>query len=347
MSTDSPKRLLRVLRGEPVDRAPVWLMRQAGRYLPEYRALRRKTGGFLELCYDPVLAEEVTLQPIRRFDLDAAILFSDILVVPDALGADVGFHEGEGPRLTPLAHRSDLGRLSTERLHEHLEPVYETLRRLRRSLPGEVTLIGFAGAPWTLAAYMVEGGGSKDWAVARRLARVEPRLFGDLVDLLTKAVIAFLERQVAAGAEVLQVFDSWAGALPPDERERWVTAPLARIVAELGERCPGVPVIVFARGVGPALVDLAAAIRPAGLGIDTTIDPAWAAASLPGEFCLQGNLDPIALVAGGDTMRRAADRILAAWRERSFIFNLGHGVVPETPPENVLDLVRHLKSGSD
>ncbi|MEZ5863811.1 MAG: uroporphyrinogen decarboxylase [Geminicoccaceae bacterium] len=339
--------MLRALRGEPLDRPPVWLMRQAGRYLPEYRALRRKAAGFLELCYDPVLAEEVTLQPIRRFDLDAAILFSDILVVPHALGTNVGFHEGEGPRLKPLAHRSDLGRLSTERLHEHLEPVYETLRRLRRSLPAEVTLIGFAGAPWTLAAYMVEGGGSKDWAVARRLARVEPRLFGDLVDLLTKAVIAFLERQVAAGAEVLQVFDSWAGALPPDERERWVTAPLARIVAELGERCPGVPVIVFARGVGPALVDLAAAVRPAGLGIDTTIDPAWAAASLPRDVCLQGNLDPIALVAGGDALRRATERILAAWQGRPFIFNLGHGVVPETPPEHVLDLVRPLKSGGN
>ncbi len=347
MSAASPKPLLRALRGEPADRPPVWLMRQAGRYLPEYRALRRKAGGFLELCYDPVLAEEVTLQPIRRFGFDAAILFSDILVVPDALGAEVGFLEGEGPRLKPLAHRSDLGRLSTERLHEHLEPVYETLRRLRRSLPEPVTLIGFAGAPWTLAAYMVEGGGSKDYAVARRLARVEPRLFADLIELLTKAVIAYLERQVAAGAEVLQLFDSWAGVLPPDERERWVSAPLARIVAALAERCPGVPVIVFARGVGPSLVDLAAAIRPAGLGLDTTIDPAWAAAHLPAEVCLQGNLDPMALVAGGDAMLQAADRIRAAWRGRPFIFNLGHGVVPETPPEHVQDLVRHLKSGGD
>ncbi len=345
MGIPDAKRLLRALRGEPVDRPPVWLMRQAGRYLPEYRSLRRRAGGFLELCYDPDLAEEVTLQPIRRFGFDAAILFSDILVVPDALGADVGFHEGEGPRLTPLAHRSDLARLSTEHLHDHLEPVYETLRRLRRSLPADVTLIGFAGAPWTLAAYMIEGGGSKDWAVARRLARVEPRLFGDLVDLLTKAVIAYLERQVASGAEVLQVFDSWAGALPPDERDRWVTAPLKRIVAELADRCPNVPMIVFARGVGPALTGIAETVRPAGLGIDTTIDPVWAAASLPSDVCLQGNLDPIALVAGGDPMRRAADRILAAWRDRPCIFNLGHGVVPETPPDNVQDLVRHLKSG--
>ncbi len=338
------KNLLRALGGEPTERPPVWLMRQAGRYLPEYRALRRKAGGFLELCYQPELAEEVTLQPVRRFGLDAAILFSDILVVPDALGAEVGFVEGEGPRLRPLAHRSDLGRLSTERLHEHLEPVYETLRRLRRSLPEPVTLIGFAGAPWTLAAYMVEGGGSKDYGQARRLARVEPRLFADLIGLLTKAVIAYLERQVAAGAEVLQLFDSWAGVLPPDERERWVSQPLARIVAALAERCPDVPVIVFARGVGPALVDLAAAVRPAGLGLDTTIEPAWAAAHLSSGLCLQGNLDPMALVAGGDAMRAAADRITAAWRGRPFIFNLGHGVVPETPPEHVQDLVRHLKS---
>lgn len=338
------KLMLRALAGQVTERPPVWLMRQAGRYLPEYRAVRRKTGGFLELCYDPVHAEEVTLQPIRRFDFDAAILFSDILVVPDALGADVGFYEGEGPRLTPLAHRSDLARLSTEHLHEQLAPVYETLRRLRRSLPDQVTLIGFAGAPWTLAAYMVEGGGSKDYAVARKLARAEPRLFGDLIDLLCKAIVRYCEAQVTAGAEVIQLFDSWAGVLPPDERERWVDAPLTRIVQELRECCPKVPIIIFPRGVGPALVEVVASARPDGVGIDTVIDPAWAARALPADVCLQGNLDPLSLVAGGSGMLRAADRILDAWAGRPFIFNLGHGVVPETPPEHVAALLQHLKS---
>ena len=338
------KLLLRALAGQVTERPPIWLMRQAGRYLPEYRAVRRKTGGFLELCYDPVSAEEVTLQPIRRFDFDAAILFSDILVVPDALGADVGFYEGEGPRLTPLAHRSDLARLSTEHLHEHLAPVYETLRRLRRSLPEHVTLIGFAGAPWTLAAYMVEGGGSKDYAVARKFARAEPRLFGDLIDLLSKSIVQYCEAQVTAGAEVIQLFDSWAGVLPPDERERWVTAPLTRIVQDLRERCPGVPIIVFPRGVGPAMVEVVESVQPDGVGVDTAIDPAWAAAALPSRVCLQGNLDPMALVVGGEGMRRAADRILDAWAGRPFIFNLGHGVVPETPPEHVAQLLQHLKS---
>jgi len=336
--------MLRALRGDATERPPVWLMRQAGRYLPEYRAVRQKTGGFLDLCYDPASAEEVTLQPIRRYGFDAAILFSDILVVPDALGAQVGFFEGEGPRLRPLAHRSDLARLSTERLHEHLAPVYATLRRLRRSLPETVTLIGFSGAPWTLAAYMVEGGGSKEYAVARKLARAEPRLFGDLIELLVKAIVEYAAAQVAAGAEVIQLFDSWAGVLPPDERERWVIAPLARIVEELRARCPGVPVIVFARGVGPALIEVAAAVRPDGMGIDTTIDPGWAAAALPPEICLQGNLDPLALVTGGAGMLQAVDRILDAWAGRAHIFNLGHGVVPETPPEHVAAMLQHLKS---
>lgn len=341
------KPILRALRGERHAIPPVWLMRQAGRYLPEYRVVRGKAGGFLQLCYDPVKAEEVTLQPIRRYGLDAAILFSDILVVPDALGAEVGFHEGEGPRLRPLAHRSDLARLSTEHLHRHLAPVYETLRRLRQSLPGEVTLIGFSGAPWTLAAYMVEGGGAKEFATARKLARAEPRLFGDLIELLTKAIILHAEAQVASGAEVIQLFDSWAGVLPPDERERWVTAPLRHIVRALAERCPGVPVIVFARGVGPALIEIAETVRPAGLGLDTSIDPRWAAKALPEGICLQGNLDPLALIAGGEGMLRAADRILEAWADRPFIFNLGHGIVPETPPEHVAMLLRHLKSSRE
>jgi uroporphyrinogen decarboxylase len=338
------KLMLRALSGQVTERPPVWLMRQAGRYLPEYRSVRQKTGGFLNLCYDPARAEEVTLQPIRRFDFDAAILFSDILVVPDALGSDVGFVEGEGPRLTPLGHRSDLARLSTGNLHSHLAPVYDTLRRLHRSLPEHVTLIGFSGAPWTLAAYMVEGGGSKEYAVARKLARAEPRLFADLIDLLCKAIVLYCEAQVENGAEVIQLFDSWAGVLPPDERERWVIEPLTRIVAELRSRCPAVPIIIFPRGVGPALVEVVASVEPNGVGIDTGIDPAWAARALPSDVCLQGNLDPLSLIAGGEGMYRAADRILDAWSGRPFIFNLGHGVVPETPPEHVAQLLQHLKS---
>lgn len=340
----SGKLLLQALGGATTPRPPVWLMRQAGRYLPEYRELRRRAGDFLELCYTPALAEELTLQPIRRFGLDAAILFSDILVVPDALGAEVRFVEGEGPRLAPVRDARALERLDERRLLAHLAPVLETLRRLRRSLPREVALIGFAGAPWTLAAYLVEGGGSRDFAVARALARQEPGLFAALVDRLTEAVTRFLEAQVAAGAEAVQLFDSWAGVLPDSQRRAWCEAPVLRIVAALRRRHPEVPVICFPRGIGAAYPAFAARVRPQGLGLDTTVPIGWAASALPPPLCLQGNLDPVALLEGGAAMLDEARAIVAAMAGRPHIFNLGHGVLPQTDPVAVARLVAYLKS---
>ncbi|MFO1069598.1 MAG: uroporphyrinogen decarboxylase [Geminicoccaceae bacterium] len=338
------KLLLRALRGEVTSRRPVWLMRQAGRYLPEYRELRARGGDFLSVCYNPDLAEEITLQPIRRFGFDAAILFSDILVIPDALGAGVRFLEGEGPQLDPLRDEADLARLDPGRLHGHLEPVYETLRRLRRSLPPAVTLIGFSGAPWTLAAYMVEGSGSKEYAAPRTMARRQRPLFKALIDLLTDAVIAYLDRQVREGAEALQLFDSWAGVLPEGEFRSWCIEPAARIVAELNARHPGVPVICFPRGAGAGYLEFASTVRPQGLSLDTTVPMGWAAASLPRDICLQGNLDPLAFFGTPEAMLAEAARILAATAGRSHVFNLGHGVLPPTDPAMVGRLVAYLQS---
>lgn len=340
------KRLLRALKGEVMDRPPVWLMRQAGRYLPEYRATRTKANGFLNLCYTPELAIEVTLQPIRRYGFDAAIMFSDILVVPDAMGADVSFVEGEGPKLVPIRTRDGIEKLNLDGLHAHLEPVYQTLKGLSQELPKEVALIGFAGAPWTLAAYMIEGGGSKDYQIARNFARQEQAAFGLLIEKLVDAITTYLERQVDSGAEVLQIFDSWAGVLAPDERMRWCIKPMAEIVRRLRQSRPQTPVIVFPRGVGAAYVDAARQIGSQGISLDTSIDPKWANAAIPIEStaCLQGNLDPVALLAGGDSMRSCMDRIKEAFVDRAHIFNLGHGIVPQVPPEHVAQLMEHLNS---
>lgn len=340
------KPLLAALAGEKGGRPPVWLMRQAGRYLPEYRAVRGRAGSFLDLCYNPELAVEVTLQPIRRYGFDAAILFSDILVVPDALGQTVRFVEGEGPQLDPVRDHTALDRLGLDRLHEHLAPVYAVLRRLAAELPPEVTLIGFAGAPWTLAAYMVEGAGSKEFWVARRLARQEPRLFERLIELLTEAVTRYLEAQIEAGAEVVQLFDSWAGVLPETERQRWCVEPTRRIVQALRERHPTVPVIAFPRGIGAGYAAFATSVPVQGLSLDTTVPVEWAARTLRADptLCLQGNLDPAALLADERTLLAEVRRIVEAYGERPFIFNLGHGVSLETPPEAVAKLVAYLKS---
>ncbi len=342
----SEKLLLAALRGAPVPRPPVWLMRQAGRYLPEYRAVRGRVGGFLELCYTPELAEEVTLQPIRRYGFDAAILFSDILVVPHALGVDLRFVEGEGPCLDPVRDAAGVDRLG----HGDpatLEPVLETVRRLRRSLPEATALIGFAGAPWTLAAYMVEGRGSRDFAVARAMARCDRPLFAALIDRLTQAVTDFLDRQIGAGAEAVQLFDSWAGVLPPGEFRSWCIEPTARIVAELRRRHPGVPVTCFPRGAGAGYPAFAEAVRPDALGLDTTVPMAWAAAVLPGEICLQGNLDPVALLEGGEAMLAEARGIMLAARGRPHVFNLGHGVLPQTDPAAVARLTAYLQTAGE
>ncbi len=339
------KPLLAALAGISQPRPPVWLMRQAGRYLPEYREMRRGVRGFLDMCYTPDLAVEVTLQPIRRYGFDAAILFSDILVVPDALGAEVRFVEGEGPQLTPLGSDRDVAKLGFHSFDEHLSPVFETLRRLRVELPPEVTLIGFSGAPWTLAAYMVEGGGSKEWLAPRRMARQQPELFAALVDLLTEAITRYLSAQVEAGAEVLQLFDSWAGVLPEPELRRWCIEPTKRIVETLRARHPEVPIIAFPRGVGAAYETFAAEVPVHGVSLDTTVSVNWAARTLRSSgLCLQGNLDPMALLADGPTLIAEAQRIVRAYGERPFIFNLGHGVTQETPPESVGRLVGYLKS---
>lgn len=337
------KRFLRALKGQPVDRAPFWLMRQAGRYLPEYRAIRKDVPNFLTLCYSPDLAVEVTLQPIRRFGMDAAILFSDILVIPDALGVKVAFQQGEGPVLEPIRTVEALDQLNMDRLHEHLTPVYETLTRLSSALPAETALIGFAGAPWTLAAYVAEGGGSKDFAAARTLARCEPELFSRLIDLLTDAVIAFLDRQVQAGAEVLQLFDSWAGVLPEDQLELWCIRPVRRIIAELSARHPHVPVIHFPRGVGLSLARVASAVGAGAISLDTATSMADAVRVLPPSVCLQGNLDPVDLVSGGSAMLERVAALRAATQGRPWIFNLGHGVLQQTDPGEVQRLSDELR----
>ena len=340
------KLLIRTLNGRPVERPPFWLMRQAGRYLPEYRALRKEVPDFLALCYNPDLAVEVTLQPIRRFHMDAAILFSDILVVPDALGVEVAFQQGEGPNLAPIRTMEALEHLSLARLHDHLSPVYATLSRLSRELPSETALIGFAGAPWTLAAYVVEGGGSKDFAVARTLARTDPELFDRLIVLLTDAIIAFLDRQVQAGAEVLQLFDSWAGVLPEDQLELWCVAPVRRIILELKRLHPTVPVIHFPRGVGMSLAKVAAGVDADAIGLDTATPMAEAIKVLPRSCCLQGNLDPVDLVSGGQGMLDRLALLRNATEGRSWIFNLGHGVLQQTDPGEVQRLADALLTPS-
>jgi uroporphyrinogen decarboxylase len=335
--------LVDVLAGRARPRPPIWLMRQAGRYLPEYRALRQEAETFLDLCYTPELAVEITLQPVRRFGMDAAILFSDILVVPDGLGCAVRFEEGAGPRLAPIRTREDLRGLALDGLADRLAPVYATVRRLRAHLSADTALIGFAGAPWTVAAYMVEGETSKDYACARALAQREPALFGALIELLVEATTAHLLAQIEAGAQVVQLFDSWAGVLPEPEFVHWCQKPAARIVAALKAARPDVPVIAFPRGAGALYPVYQNAVAADGLGLDTTVPLAWARRALPG-VCLQGNLDPIALLVGGRTMRAEALRIVAALAGSRFIFNLGHGVLPETDPASVAELVHLIKS---
>jgi uroporphyrinogen decarboxylase len=318
-------------------------MRQAGRYLPEYRALRHRAGDFLELCYSPELAAEATLQPVRRFRFDAAILFSDILVVPDALGRPVSFEQGAGPRLEPVLDDAAIDELRRDRLLEHLAPVYAAIGQVRRSLPAETALIGFAGAPWTLAAYMIEGGASSEFYVARAFALKQPDTFARLIALLSEAIMAHLEAQIEAGADVVQLFDSWAGILPEPEFDRWCQAPVARIVTRLKARHPEVPVIAFPRGAGVRYQTFVRAVPVDGVSLDTTVSLAWARHALP-KVCLQGNLDPAALLAGGAIACREARRIIEAMGERPFVFNLGHGVLPQTDPMAVAALVDDVKS---
>jgi len=345
-STPSHRRLLRTLAGEPLSPPPIWLMRQAGRYLPEYRALRAQAGSFLDLCYDPALAAEVTLQPIRRYGFDAAILFSDILVVPDALGQPVSFLEGEGPRLDPIRTPADLCRLQAGATRPKFARVFETVARLRQDLPRETTLIGFCGAPWTVATYMVAGRGSPDQAAARLWAYGDAATFQALVDLLCDVSIEYLSGQVSAGADVIQIFDSWAGNLPEDAFARWVVAPTKRIRSALKQRHPAVPVIGFPRGAGAQTTNYLSVTGVDGVSCDTTT-PLALMAELSASASVQGNLDPLLLVVGGPPLERRTREILTALDGRRFIFNLGHGIVPETPPEHVgalVDLVRGYRA---
>ena len=339
------KRFLAALNGETVDRPPFWFMRQAGRYLPEYRATRTEAGDFLDLCYRPDLAEEVTLQPIRRFGMDAAILFADILLLPQALGQHLAFKVGEGPVLEPIRRVADIPALDLDRVHEGLGPVYETVSRLSRSLPPETALIGFAGAPWTVATYMVEGAGSRDHPNIKQWAFSDPEGFGKLMDLLVHSTAAYLKAQIAAGAEAVQLFDTWAGALPHAYLEPLVFRPLHQIAALIHETYPDIPVIGFPRGIGTSLAHAARIPGIAALSVDWSMDQQWVAAHVQPHRVVQGNLDPRLVVVGGAPMRRATRHILECFGNHNFIFNLGHGFVPETPPEHVAELSEMLKQG--
>ncbi len=319
-------------------------MRQAGRYLPEYREVRAKAGDFLTLCYTPDLAAEVTLQPIRRYGFDASIVFADILVVPHALGQEVWFVAGEGPKLTPIRTADAIPPNDIDQFVRATDPVMETLRILRRELPQETTLIGFAGAPWTVATYMVEGGSSRDFAQAKAWCYQDPEGFSLLMDLLVDATANYLVRQVHAGADVVQLFDSWAGALSESGFRRWVIDPTRRIVQRLREELPGVPIIGFPRGAGALYADYVAETGVDAVSLDTGMPLAWARDHLQPSCAVQGNLDPLVLVAGGTVMRDEVYRILDTLSGAPFVFNLGHGIVPQTPPTHVAELVDLIRS---
>lgn len=332
-----PGLLLETLRGKSGSQRPVWLMRQAGRYLPEYRELRAKKGGFLELVYDSEAAAEITLQPIRRFGFDGAILFSDILIVPHAMGQNLAFLAGEGPQLSPPLVDTALSGL--EAAPERLEPIYRTVALVREQLGPETTLLGFAGSPWTVATYMVAGEGSRDQHVTRALAYRDPAAFQAIVDAIVGVTIEYLCRQIEAGAEAVQLFDSWAGSLAPDQFERWVIAPNSAIVDAVKARHPAVPVIGFPKGAGAKLPAYARETGVDAVGLDETIDPVWAMRELPAGLPVQGNLDPLLLLAGGAELERRASAILGALEGRPHVFNLGHGIDKETPIAHVQRLL--------
>jgi uroporphyrinogen decarboxylase len=334
------KKLLSVLKGEPCAAPPVWLMRQAGRYLPEYRALRANAKDFVQFCLTPDLAVEVTLQPVRRFDLDAAILFADILLVPHALGQKLWFAEGEGPRLDPVRDAAALAKLTYR--PELLAPVMQTIKGVRAALPDQAALIGFAGAPWTVATYMIEGMGGTDHETSRKLAWTDAKFFAALMEMLVDATSAYLIAQADAGAEALQIFESWAGTVPAGLFERAVLEPTARIVRAVRARHPTIPIIGFPRGAGGWLTRYAEATGVDGVGVDQMTD--IAAINLPAKTALQGNLDPILLLQGGEPLRDEARKLVAAMAGKPFIFNLGHGVMQPTPPEHVAELVKAIRS---
>ena len=318
-------------------------MRQAGRYLPEYRELRAKKGGFLELVYDSAAAAEITLQPIKRFGFDGAILFSDILIIPHAMGQDLRFVAGEGPRLSPplVDHALD----ALDAVPERLRPIYKTVELVARDLPDETSFLGFAGSPWTVATYMVAGQGSRDQAETRRMAYRDPGAFGAIIDTVTIQTVDYLSQQIEAGVHAVQLFDSWSGNLSPAQFEQWVVGPNAQIVAKLHSLYPSIPIIGFPKGAGEKLPAYARETMVDALGIDETVHPEWAAHALPESLPVQGNLDPLALIAGGDRLDRAVDRIIEAFAARPHVFNLGHGILPDTPIAHVEHLLARLRRG--
>lgn len=337
-----PGPLLETLRGSIQDIAPVWLMRQAGRYLPEYRELRAEKGGFLELVYDSKAAAEVTVQPIRRFGFDGAILFSDILIVPHAMGQGLEFLKGEGPRLSPTLLETKLDTFVHS--YERFDPVYETVRLTRTQISNDVTMLGFAGSPWTVATYMIAGEGSKDQGPARLLAYRDPARMQAICDAISDVSIEYLRGQIDAGAEAVQLFDSWAGSLAPDEFERWVIAPNAKITAAIKASHPDIPVIGFPKGAGAKLPSYADETGVDAIGLDESLDPAWANSVLPQGMPVQGNLDPLLVEAGGDALPKRVKTILDAFEGRPHVFNLGHGIGQFTPIDHVEQLLRAVRN---
>ncbi len=338
------KTILRALKGEVLPTPPIWMMRQAGRYLPEYRATRAQAGDFLSLCYTPDLAAEVTLQPIRRFGFDAAILFADILLICQALGAKLWFETGEGPRLSTVTTAAEVAALKpADAIHDTLAPIYETVRILSRELPKETTLIGFAGAPWTVATYMVAGRGTPDQGPAHALKAADRAAFAALIDRLTEATIDYLSMQVQAGAEVVKLFDSWAGSLKGQDFADFAVAPAARIITELKARHPGLPVIAFPREAGQGYVGFARATGADCVALDNSVTPEWAAAHVQVDGCVQGNLAPGYMVTGGAEMDKAIRQIVRTFSKGPHIFNLGHGITPDADPANVARMIEVVR----
>jgi len=342
--TPTKSRLISAFSGPSEGSPPIWLMRQAGRYLPEYRAVRAEAGSFLDLCYSPRHAVEVALQPLRRFDLDAAILFSDILVIPDGLGQTVRFDEGVGPVLMRLEKTGDFARLSLGRMERHLEPVYETVSLLRDALPADKALIGFSGAPWTLATYMMEGRSSREFQIAKYWAYMRSDDFARLIGVLVEAVALHLLAQVKAGADVLQIFDTWAGVFDDWGFGEWVEKPIAAVIRKVRAKYPNIPILVFARGAGQHLDGFAARIGADGLALDWSVPLSWGRDVLQKQTLVQGNLDPGLLRLGGAPMERAVSAIVDSWRGGRFIFNLGHGILPDTPPQHVEAMIRLIRT---
>jgi uroporphyrinogen decarboxylase len=340
------KTILRALAGEVLPTPPIWMMRQAGRYLPEYRATRAQAGDFLKLCYNSELAAEVTLQPIRRYGFDAAILFADILLLPQAMGADLWFETGEGPRLSTITDMAGVAALKpTDAIHDTLHPIYETLRILKRELPSETTLIGFAGAPWTVATYMIAGKGSPDQAAAHALKDTDRPAFVALMDRITAGTIEYLSAQVNAGAEVIKLFDSWAGSLKGQDFTDFAVKPAATIIAALKSRHPGLPIIAFPREAGNGYIGFAKATGADCVAIDNSVSPDWAAAHVQTDGCVQGNLAPEHMVTGGDALVTATRRVVTAFKGGPHIFNLGHGITPDANPDHVTLMIDTVRGG--